>query len=142
MSVPISNEQCRAFFEIPFQNCSICDNPMGIFTCHGCCRPFCMEHSIEHRASLETELHTLRQRASGIQTEIHVDTTANERRTLIAQIATWKEQSIARIEQAAEEALRNVSDTFSTDGRSLSAQLVDCHAVFVARLRQAETRKD
>jgi hypothetical protein len=142
MSLPRANDRCRSLLEIPHQNCSLCNNPMGIYTCHGCCRAFCVEHSVTHRNQLQAQLRDLRHRHNAMQTNVNNYNPQNDRRNLIEEINNWKQQSIQKIEQAAREALTNVMGMLSVNGQSQLDPLLECHTAFADRLQQAETTKD
>ena len=142
MSVPIANERCRAFFDLPLANCAQCDNSNGLFKCYGCYRSFCEQHAIEHRQPLRVQLHALREKNDILKTDVDETVFRAQGQRLLQQIDHWEDESKKKITRAAEEARRKVSDMVRDGGYSQVKQLLQCRQVFSERLKQADIRND
>jgi len=143
MAVPLANNRCRAFFELPNLPCSQCDNPSGTFKCHGCDRAFCEQHVKDHRNALKAELREIRQRNGTLETEFAgQEIFRSESQRLVSEIDAWEAQSIQKIKAIAEEARKMVTGTVNVSGHSQVRQLLECRKVFTERLEQADAHGD
>ncbi|CAF1224227.1 unnamed protein product [Adineta ricciae] len=143
MPTPVVDSNCCAFFEPPSDyGCSQCDNQMGIFTCHGCCKAFCPQHAVEHRAPLKVRLDNIIVENQKLDTHIETEKHSDEYIKLKQEIDDWEEKSIEKIKQAAAEARQKLSDIDSGYGNSQIRRINDCREVLTARLKKAEANDD
>ncbi|CAF3643165.1 unnamed protein product [Rotaria sp. Silwood1] len=89
--------------------CAICNKAVGIFSCYGCSRYFCLPHANEHRQLLAKELDEeivlvhdqLQQNFNEITTKPHLH-------PLMKEIDEWEQQSMDKIRQVADDARKQL----------------------------------
>nr|ACD54657.1 unknown [Adineta vaga] len=143
MSAAIVNNRCNLFFEPPHeQKCSACDNPMGIFTCHGCSKVYCQQHAAQHREPLKDKLASLIDENEKLDIHFDNDGYTGEHRSLEKAINEWEDKSIEQIRQAAAEARKKLFDISSGYENNPLRKMKDCHQAFTARLERAYVKND
>ena len=82
-------------------SCAACGKTAGMFTCHGCSKSYCLQHTNEHRNMLDEQMdeiianhHSLKQQTSDKKVE-------KSYQILLEQIDKWEQQSIEKIHQTA-----------------------------------------
>jgi hypothetical protein len=81
------------------QSCVKCDKGGGIAICSGCQQQFCVKHFIEHRQELATEMDQIGQQHDLLRRDLSKEIPAHP---LLASINTWEQESITKIQVAAE----------------------------------------
>jgi len=139
--VPIISKQCGAFFEIPFESCSQCNRPIGLFKCHGCTKNFCEVHATEHRNALKKQLDNLRDLMRTWEPNADQEISRGKQ-VVIDQIKDWRQQSIAKINEVADEALRQLTRIAETVRESRMSHLTGCRQELTNRVKQAHENSD
>lgn len=81
------------------QSCVKCDKGGGIAICSGCQKQFCVKHFIEHRQELATEMDKIGQQHDLLRRDLSKEIPDHP---LLASINTWEQESITKIQVAAE----------------------------------------
>jgi hypothetical protein len=81
--------------------CNKCDKGSGVTTCDGCQQSFCIKHVIEHRQELATHLEDIGQEHDLLRRDLTQD---NAVHPLLTYIDEWEQESITKIQVAAEAA--------------------------------------
>jgi archaellum component FlaC len=80
-----------------------CGKTAGMFTCRGCSKTFCLQHTNEHRHVLEKEMNEIVNNHDRLQQHITQKKPEKYYQTLLEQIDQWEQQSIDKIHQTASE---------------------------------------
>ena len=83
----------------PCYECS--KNSIGLFTCAGCQKSFCVEHVVKHQQDLSLQLDIVGQEYDRFQQELDNKSTSH---SILDDINKWEQDSIIKIQQAAESA--------------------------------------
>src|ERR1700677_934414 len=81
--------------------CAKCDKGGGVTTCDGCQQSFCIKHIIEHRQELAIQLDNIGQEHDLFRRDL---TQENSAYPLFIRIDEWEQESITKIQVAAEAA--------------------------------------
>jgi hypothetical protein len=81
------------------KTCAKCNKGAGTAMCHGCEQSFCTKHFIEHRQKLSQEIDSIGQEHDVLRRDL-----TNEQGThpLLKRINQWEQESITKIQAAAE----------------------------------------
>ena len=100
--------------------CAKCPKGFGVTVCSGCCQSLCMKHFVEHRQELAAQMDHLGQEHDSLCRNV-AEHEENEQHPLLLQINQWEEESIKKIQTAAETArinLRKLLDQMKIDVKS------------------------
>ncbi|CAF2557794.1 unnamed protein product [Rotaria sp. Silwood2] len=120
--------------------CATCGNKgVGIFKCEGCADIFCRKHVNEHRNMLNHQLDVIVLEHDAVQ-QMVADQSIEEKNHdyLLKQINKWEQDSIIKIQQAAEEIRQQVKKLISSHTGKVSKELYDLSE----RLRKARIDDD
>ncbi|CAF2566185.1 unnamed protein product [Rotaria sp. Silwood2] len=81
------------------QSCVKCDKGGGIAICSGCQQQFCVKHFIEHRQELATQMDHIGQQHDLLRRDLLKEISEHP---LLSRIDTWEQESITKIQVAAE----------------------------------------
>ncbi len=101
--------------------CAKCKTAGGVATCDGCQKSYCTNHFIEHRQELSSEMDIIGQCYDLLRRDL---SEKSEAHPLLTHINTWEQDSIKKIQKAAETAraeLQKVIDNVRSDLESLAA---------------------
>ncbi|CAF1288872.1 unnamed protein product [Adineta ricciae] len=87
----------------------------GVTTCNGCRQIFCTKHFVEHRLELSHQMDTISQDHDILRDELAKDSSTH---SILTRIDNWEQESISRIQAAAENArieLRQYVDRTKND---------------------------
>jgi hypothetical protein len=105
------------------QSCVKCDKGGGIAICSGCQQQFCVKHFIEHRQELATQMDQIGQQHDLLRRDLSKEIPDHP---LLARINTWEQESITKIQVAAEVAradLRQILDRTKTELKTMVDKL-------------------
>src|SRR5262249_43938650 len=85
-------------------SCATCGKAAGLFTCRGCAKDFCTQHVAEHRQTLGKQMDEVTLSHDQLRQAIAECTAEPRRHPLMKQIDEWEKQSVAKINQAADDA--------------------------------------
>ena len=81
------------------KTCAKCDKGAGIAMCHGCEQSFCTKHFIEHRQELSQQMDNIGQEHDVLRRDL---TSEQGTHPLLKRINEWEQESITKIQVAAE----------------------------------------
>jgi hypothetical protein len=105
--------------------CAKCHNGGGVTTCNGCQQSFCIKHIIEHRQELATQMDNIGQEHDSLRRDLNQE---NLTHSLLLRINEWEQESIKKIQAAAETArtnLRQLSNQMKNDVKISVDKIVD-----------------
>jgi DNA repair exonuclease SbcCD ATPase subunit len=88
--------------------CIQCGKSKSAVRCEGCLQTFCYNHLADHRQELSKQLDEIETDRDLFRQTLNLHTTSQQKHTLIQQIDHWKEESIQKIEQTADECKKSV----------------------------------
>lgn len=89
--------------------CSICEKGQGTCLCAGCKKYFCMKDFRSHRNTLLDEMHVIVEDRNHLQDKMNeVFQHSDSYSLLLAQIDEWQKNTIEKVEEAAEQARRQI----------------------------------
>lgn len=88
--------------------CTVCKKEKSAVRCEGCLQIFCYQHLADHRQNLDKELETIEMNRDLFREKLSEQIVNVENHSLMKQIDEWKEESIKKIEQAAEECKQTI----------------------------------
>ncbi|UJR30840.1 hypothetical protein I4U23_018355 [Adineta vaga] len=95
--------------------CTKCNQGGGVTTCNGCRQTFCTKHFVEHRLELSQQMDMINQDHDNLREDMSKDQSTHP---FLIRINTWEQESIIRIQTAAENAridLRQYLNRTKTD---------------------------
>ena len=116
------------------KQCVTCSKSGGIMICDGCQQSFCGKHSIEHRQELTNRLDVIMQEHDLLQQELRQSSNEN---SLLNQINKWEEESITKIQVAAEAARTDLQRILDRSRETISKTCRDI-AVSLCSSREAD----
>jgi len=81
--------------------CAKCGKSGGVFTCDGCEKSFCGQHTTAHRQELAHQLGNIGQEHDLLRRDL---TNKTGQDSLLARIDVWEKESIVKIKMTAEKA--------------------------------------
>ncbi|CAF3008159.1 unnamed protein product [Rotaria sp. Silwood2] len=84
-------------------SCIACGTAAGMFTCRGCSKTFCLNHTNEHREILEKQMNEIINNHNRLKQQISNEETDQYYKLLIEQIDQWEKESINKIYRTAKE---------------------------------------
>ena len=87
----------------PKNVCATCGKTAGMFSCRGCSKSFCLQHTNDHRRALEKQMQELIVSHNVVNDSMNIDSINENYRHLKDQIHRWEEQSVEKIRHTAEE---------------------------------------
>lgn len=98
--------------------CVKCEKGGGIAICSGCQQQFCVKHFLEHRQELSARMDEIGQQHDLLRQDLLKETSEHP---FLARIQTWEQESIVKIQVAAEIAradLQQILDRRKTNAKS------------------------
>ena len=105
--------------------CAKCKTAGGVATCDGCQKSFCTNHFCEHRQELSVEMDSIGQNYDLFRRDL---TEKSKEHPFVARINTWEQESITKIQKAAETArteLQKLLDNIKSDLESSVTKTVE-----------------
>jgi hypothetical protein len=87
--------------------CAKCSKGAGVTTCDGCQQSFCVKHFVEHRQELSHRMEDIGQEHDLLRRDLDRD---NAEHSLLSRINTWEQESITKIQVAAEVARADLQE--------------------------------
>jgi hypothetical protein len=103
--------------------CARCAKPKNTVKCAGCDKDFCLDDMIIHRQELSEQLGHTEDQFNQFAHDIEQESRNTHIRPLMEQIDQWEQQSINKIQQAAEEIRHQLSSRVSSYDAELKLQL-------------------
>ena len=103
--------------------CFTCKKAVGIFTCRGCGKDFCYRHVAEHRQELGKQMEGLTVDHNQLQQTIAEQEAQPNRHPLMKKIDEWEQQSIKKIQQAAENIRKDLLTVLHEQRSAVSKKL-------------------
>jgi hypothetical protein len=103
--------------------CIRCGKTGGVFTCDGCEKSFCGQHTIAHRQELAHQLDVIGQEHDLLRRDL---TNNTGRDSILDRINSWENESILKINRTAEKAradLRQIREQLQTSCSQISDEL-------------------
>ncbi|UJR30830.1 hypothetical protein I4U23_018347 [Adineta vaga] len=100
--------------------CTKCNKGGGVTTCDGCHQSFCIKHIIEHRQELTTQLDNVGQNHDLFRDEVSRKTLGDQ---LLIHIDEWEQESITKIQVAAEIARADLRLLIDQNKNQLNASM-------------------
>jgi hypothetical protein len=102
------------------KTCARCDKGAGTAMCHGCEQSFCTKHFIEHRQELSQQIDNIGQEHDVLRRDL-----TNEQGThpLLARINQWEQESIIKIQAAAQSARTDLQQLLNTAKNNLKTSV-------------------
>jgi len=100
--------------------CTKCDKGGGVTTCDGCQQSFCIKHIIEHRQELAMQLDNVGQEHDLFLRDL---TQENFVHPLLIRIDEWEQESITKIQVAAEAARADLRQLLSQNKNELKVSV-------------------
>ena len=99
--------------------CSKCYEKEDIFNCQGCAQILCFKHLTDHREMIKIQYNEMADHLNCLQETIHEEKPCS----FIDQITQWKNDSIERIEQIADNYQRKVINYRTKSVRNIEKEL-------------------
>jgi hypothetical protein len=96
--------------------CATCKKGAGVATCDGCQQSFCSKHFVEHRQELSQQMDNIGQEHDLLQRDLDQHNTDS---SLLSRINTWEQESIAKIQVAAEAARADLQELLDENKKEL-----------------------
>jgi len=97
-------------------SCATCKKNSGVATCDGCQQSFCGKHFGEHRQELSQQIDNISQERDLLRRDLDQHNIDN---SILSRINTWEQESIAKIQVAAEAARTNLKELFDKNRKEL-----------------------
>ena len=117
------------------QSCIKCKKGAGTVTCGGCQVWFCTKHFLEHRQELDIQMEHIGQEHDLLYRDLNQN---NGQHPLLTCIDEWEQQSMKKIQLAAEEARKSLQQY--VDGSK--TQLKDCLSEITKELQHSRECED
>jgi chromosome segregation ATPase len=82
-------------------HCYQCDEEKDIYDCKGCSKTFCFDHVTKHREGIDQEFIQIEHHCNSFRQTIIDQKNDPNKHPLIQEIEQWKQESIQKIEQIA-----------------------------------------
>lgn len=118
--------------------CVTCGKEKSVIRCEGCFEPFCFNHFGEHRKEFSTQLEEIDTTCEGLQQTIVKLTSKPQKHPLFQYIDQWEQNSISKIQQAAEDARQILLKHFPVHVAAATDHLKD----FMKKVRKSRQEND
>ena len=92
----------------PKTRCTVCEKERSGVRCEGCLQIFCYVHLTDHRQDLDKQLNEIEMNRDEFREILTRQLADMDNHSLVGEIDRWKEESIKKIEQIAEECKQQV----------------------------------
>ena len=118
--------------------CVTCGKEKSVIRCEGCLEPFCFNHFGDHRIEFSKELEEIDSTCEGFQQTIVKLTSKPQKHPLFQYIDQWEQNSISKIQQAADEARQILLKHFPVHVASATDHLKD----FMKKVKKSRQEND
>jgi len=102
------------------KTCAKCNKGAGTAMCHGCQQSFCTKHFIEHRQELSQQMDNIGQEHDVFRRDLTYEPGTHP---LIARINQWEQESITKIQTAANSARTDLQQSLDKAKNSLNTSV-------------------
>jgi DUF438 domain-containing protein len=103
--------------------CVTCGKDKATLRCGGCLQEFCFNHSADHRQELSRQLDELEVSRDLFRQTLTEQTTDLQTHALIEEINDWERDSVAKIQQTAEEARQQLVKYITEENEKIEMKL-------------------
>ncbi|CAF0805078.1 unnamed protein product [Rotaria sordida] len=89
--------------------CTICGTMVGVFSCHGCNKNFCLIHTSEHRDFLQKSMNEISNNCDLLKDSVQGHKGEQHQISIMEQIEQWEQQSIDKIRRLADDVRQQIS---------------------------------